>query len=505
MGADTAVGVGLGAASRVAAPTPGASGDRQDVGVAAVLSMVLAALYLATASFGPAQVNDTRAAAVGGWSLGTRGTPALPEAWPPSANYWGVMSRDGRTVVNRFPGVAYWSAPAYALASGAAGAAEPAHPLLVDPRPAAVTAVLTAAAVAGMLFLVLRTVTTRVPALAGTAVAAKGTSLWSVAADAMWPHAPAMLALSGLLLAWRRSHPALTAAGAAVAVTVRPHLVVALAVLAWFAARHERRRDALALTLGGSAGLAAVSAYTLWAFGTPLPVAGYAAAAHVGGLVHHTAWQTTRDLAAALVSPSRGLLTLSPGARRRRGRPDGGLAAPPRVDAREREGRRRLPRGARARAGLPGRRGLLRLPHLARAPAARDAGARPGRRRRDACPSLAAAGHRRARRSFAGDPRLRRSRGRHATRVNRSVGAHRHRGASRAHRSLTVLHFWMRTPRRRPVFGVAMTTFLLVLLIALVVLVAGQLYALMVIVSILGRISRTMRGSGDTALRPKDQ
>jgi hypothetical protein len=269
-------------------------------------------LFLATASYGPAQVNDTRAASIGAWSLGTRGSAVLPDGWPASRNYWGIEAPGERVLVNRFPGVAYWATPAYAVVDLARDDDPPTHPFLVSPAPASATAAVTAAAVAVVLFVLLRRLTTRPVALTGALVVAIGTSLWSVAADAMWPHAPASLALAGMLLAWRHERPTIAAVCAAGAVLVRPHLVVVAVVLAVFAWRHERSRDAVALTFGAVTGSLTLSLYSWWAFGTLLPVAGYDAGAHLGGLIQHSPWQTVHALALAFVSPTHGLLVFSP-------------------------------------------------------------------------------------------------------------------------------------------------------------------------------------------------
>jgi hypothetical protein len=137
-------------------------------------------------------------------------------------------------------------------------------------------------------------------------------SLWSVAADGMWPHAPAMLALAGMLLAWRRSRPAAVALCAAAAVLIRPHLLVAVLVVALFAWRRERPPDAVAMASGAFAGLLALTTYTAWAFGTVLPIAGYDASGHLGGLLWHSPWQTVQALGLAFISPTRGLLVFSP-------------------------------------------------------------------------------------------------------------------------------------------------------------------------------------------------
>lgn len=294
---------------RTAPAAEGMPWQRLDSVVVVALTVVIGALYLATASYGPAQTNDTRAASVAAWSVGTRGSAVLPEAWPASSNYWGAQGRGGGVLVNRFPGVAYWAAPVYALTTKGSA---PAHPFLVGVAPAAVSAGLTSAAVVALLFILLRAELRRRTALFATVAMATATSLWSVAADAMWPHAPAMLGLAVMLLGWRRGNVLLAGTGAAVAVLVRPHLIVAIVVLALFASLWEQRRSAMALAGGGLVGIAVLTCYSAWAFGTWMPVAGYDAVTHLDGLIAHSPWQTVRDLALALTSPSHGLLVTSP-------------------------------------------------------------------------------------------------------------------------------------------------------------------------------------------------
>jgi hypothetical protein len=314
---------------------------RGEVAAVVAVAAAVTALLLVTANPGPSLVNDTRASALSSWTLGTQGELALPEPWPASRNYWGVTTADGRVHVNRFPGVALWAAPAYAVHHLATGRPEPpAHPFLVDLRPAAWTAALTVAAAMVVAYALLRREVPRPWAAAGALVLGLGTSLWSVAADASWPHGPAVLALLTVLLAWRRggrADPVLAGAAAAVAVTVRPHLAVATVVLgtgAVWRGRHGsevaevaevadgpssrpdvlpgERATGVAVLVGTVAGLAVVSAYTRRVFGTWLPTAGYDVAGHLGGLVEHSPWQTLRALALALVGAERGVLVWSP-------------------------------------------------------------------------------------------------------------------------------------------------------------------------------------------------
>ena len=298
--------------ARPSAASSTAPWSRADHLVAILLATLLAGLFLATTDRGPAQVNDTRAVAVASWSVATTGSVALPEGWPASRNYWGVEGRDGQVYVNRLPGVAYIATPAYLLDRAVTGGDRPAHPLLVDPGPARRTAALLAAAAAAALYALLRQVADRKIALLGAATIALGTSLWSVAASAPWPHAPAMLAIATCLWGWRTNRPVVAAVCGALAVTVRPHIAVALVLLAVFAWRREGWRPATALAGGGTAGLLAVGAYSAWAFGTWLPIAGYNATAHLGALVSRSPWWTLTELWAALVAPERGLLLASP-------------------------------------------------------------------------------------------------------------------------------------------------------------------------------------------------
>lgn len=272
----------------------------------------LIVLLVTTANPGPSLVNDTRASALSSWALGTQGELALPEPWPASRNYWGVTTPDGRVHVNRFPGVALWASPAYAVHHLVAPTPPPAHPFLVDLRPAAWTAAVTVAAAGGVLYAVLRRVVPRPWAGAGAGVLVLGTGLWSVAADSLWPHGPAVLALATLLLAWqrgRRGDPLLAAGAAALTVLVRPHLAVATVLVGADALRRgAERRVGVATLVGTAAGLALLVLYTRHVFGTWTPTAGYDVAAHLGGLATNSPWQTVRAFTLALVGAERGAL-----------------------------------------------------------------------------------------------------------------------------------------------------------------------------------------------------
>lgn len=322
--------------------SPGGDGGAPATGIGrperalvAVVAAALLALLLATASTGPAQVNDTRASMLASWSLGTQGELALPEVWPASRNYWGVETADGRVHVNRFPGAALWAAPAYAVAGVIDPATRaPAHPFLVDPRPAAATAAATVTAAALLAYLLLRRRWGPQVAAVATLTVTLGTSLWSVAADALWPHGPSALALLVALWGVDRDRPWAVVVGAAVSITIRPHLVVAWVVTGavlllprwrtrrdrWrrgpgragsAAAPVDRRTPAGATLVGAAVGLAVVAGYSAAVFGTWYPAAGYDVTDHLGGLVRHDLEQTLTAVGGVL-GGERGVLRYSP-------------------------------------------------------------------------------------------------------------------------------------------------------------------------------------------------
>lgn len=280
--------------------------------VAIALFWLLAVVYSATASYDSVQVNDTRAASVASWALATTGGPALPEHWAAHHAYWGVETDSGQVLVNRFPAVAYWATPMYAI-SRAIGGPVPTHPLEVPVWPAALTAALTSAAAGAVLFRLLRLNMSETQAAWSTLVAAFGTSLWSVAADAMWPHGPVALSLTLCVYGARTNRMVLAGGSAAVAVTARPSAITAVAIMAVGIFALERRaRPAVLVGAGGLFGLALVSTYSYKYFNQPLPTAGYDAGAHLAGMWRHSPWQTLRDSFFALLSIERGVLISSP-------------------------------------------------------------------------------------------------------------------------------------------------------------------------------------------------
>ena len=273
---------------------------RSPVALFAALFFPLFLLYAATASYEGLQVNDAIAAAVPAWTVANEGTLTLTDEAP--ANAWFVDAR-GRRVSNRFPGVIAFGVPFYWLTRGSA-------PEPTVPEASVAAAFAAALAVALMAFALRRVVPTRV-AVAGALLLGLGTSTWAVASASLLSHAPAMLWLTVGLVAAASSRWWLSAPAYALAVLTRPHLVVAPAVQAvWVASRGRLWRAACWLLLGCGLGLALLLLYNRHVYGGWSLSGGYAAP--VGETLTNAPGFLLANVAGVLVSPTRGLVAISP-------------------------------------------------------------------------------------------------------------------------------------------------------------------------------------------------
>ncbi len=108
----------------------------------------------------------------------------------PEESTWVMEAENGHTVVRRFPGVIAIALPAYWIAQ--------ADTMTVVPG--AITAALACALGITMLFLAIRTRTSDRRAAWACGILAFGTPVWTVAADAVWPHTVTVLGIGGM--AW---------------------------------------------------------------------------------------------------------------------------------------------------------------------------------------------------------------------------------------------------------------------------------------------------------------
>lgn len=214
--------------------------------------LLLFLVYAVTAHYGGHVVNDVHSAAHAAWSLATRGTLDLSGLQLPYEQTWTVRVGD-EVFSNRFPGVILSAVPLYWLV----------HPAQPTVGPGALTAALSSAVGVSAVLLGLRQ--QQVPlrwAWASASLLGFGTAVWSVAADGLWTHGVTTMWLglvyAGTVLGGRwRGVVVLAAAGA---VLTRPHLAVALVLVALLLARPRPGR-AIPVVIGVALGTGAYLLY----------------------------------------------------------------------------------------------------------------------------------------------------------------------------------------------------------------------------------------------------
>ncbi len=267
--------------------------------VASLIGLLLVPFYLAT-STGATQSIDAAASALPAWSLAREGNPYLDEVG--HLNRWLVTGAHGHIVSNRFPGSALLATPVYFLL----GARSSAKPTVF---PGNVTAALAASLFVALLVVLLAPLLGLRRAVLTAAFVGLATPTWSVASDALWPHAPGQAVLVLLMLTlsrrkWWWSVPLLLTA-----VLVRPILVVVSPVLAVHHLLRGQRTAASASLLGGAAGLAALAGWNHLLFGSWSLTAGY------GNIREPDALPVLGELVqlpVVLLSPLRGVFVLTP-------------------------------------------------------------------------------------------------------------------------------------------------------------------------------------------------
>jgi hypothetical protein len=295
---------------------PLGSGLRRDLHIAGALMTVVLVAYLATITTSGVQVNDSRSAAIAAWNVAERDSWSFPGEWVPSIDYWAVRRHNGGYFSNRMPAVIVWGVPFYSAARLAGrGAPEVSHPWLVPFGPAGVAGATASALGVGAMFLVLRRIGSRRQALTGALLLGFATPVWSVAADALWPHSLTLGILAASMLASSCSSLAgcpLAASSAAASVLTRPHLAIAqvtLGVADLVSADHKR---AFARFGGMVLGLLALAGYSRSVFGTWLPAAGYDGTALLDRLWTSSVTITVLEVFGGIFHPRRGILVVTP-------------------------------------------------------------------------------------------------------------------------------------------------------------------------------------------------
>jgi hypothetical protein len=269
------------------------------------LFLVCACVYGLTVSTDPSP--DAFTADFAAWHIARTGEPVPDISDFPLLDdniirdTWIVETADGREAVGRAPGVIAVAVPAYALL----------QPTAITPVPGGLTAALLSAAAVVLLFLMLRDRTGSRTALVAAGLVAFATPVWSVAADAMWPHTLTTLGIVGMAWAADRRRWWLVGLFGGLALWGRLHAALVCAVLgvgtAWY-----RRSPGIAVRAGVAAGamLGLMTVWTRWMYGSWDPTSGYRAG-DFGNNVTENVLHLSNYLG-FVVSADRGLLWWSP-------------------------------------------------------------------------------------------------------------------------------------------------------------------------------------------------
>ena len=218
---------------------------------------------------------DYYAANYASWHLVHTGSPYLGEETIPGleddqeAGTW-IMRGDHGNVITRFPGVIAIGLPAYWLAHALDQADE------MTVVPGALTAAGASALALLLMFLALRTRLSERRAAVSALLLGFATPVWSISADAVWPHTVTVLGIAGM--AWASATRRWWAVGlfGGIALWGRLHAAVIVAVmgvaLGWL-----RRRPSITVVVGtvSAVFLVLLCAWTRWMYGTWNPTGSY--------------------------------------------------------------------------------------------------------------------------------------------------------------------------------------------------------------------------------------
>jgi len=248
-------------------------------GLAPLLVFLGASLvYLPTAATTSLHA-DVASSALGGWRIATTGSPSLDgvdlDEFPLHFGIplWTGEAANGHTVVLRSPGAIAATVPGYWLSNDGTDIST------FGIAPQARTAALLAAATVALIFAAVRRVGTRQAAVVSLALAFT-TPMWSVDADALWPHALTTLGIAGMAWGASRDKWWLVGVFGGLALWGRLHAAIIVALLG-LAVALWRRRPGIALQAGVPSalmlGLAMV--WSRWMYGNWSPSGGYDAGA----------------------------------------------------------------------------------------------------------------------------------------------------------------------------------------------------------------------------------
>lgn len=256
---------------------------------------------------------DAASASVEGWRIATSGEPWLEEVELESLKYsysdppLGIAeTRAGHEVVHASPGVIAASVPAYVGSSS--------QPSDFRIFRAGILAALMTWLTALLMYSTLRSRLDPPLATAVCGVFALGTPLWSVAADAMWPHTITALGLTGMAWAASRDRWLLAGVLGGVGLTGRLHLSAAVAVFGVsIGMKHRQWARTFLVAAGSLPFLVLAASWSRWLYGNWDPAGGYSQVdAYATVAADRTYLETLINWSGLLVSPNKGLLVWTP-------------------------------------------------------------------------------------------------------------------------------------------------------------------------------------------------
>ena len=258
--------------------------------------------------------NDVLSASLAAWRIATTGTPWF-DGFPLSdvdvkggQVLWTGVAENGHVAVFRSPGAIAVGIPAYLVRGGGTDVSD------FSILPAALTAVVLTVASLVLLGLAMRPALGSPRSLLAVTALGLATPMWTVSAEALWPHTLTVFAIAGMAWAASRERWVLVGLLGGLGLWGRLHVAVVVAVLGLGVSVLRRSPRVAVLVAVPSVllmGLAAV--WSRWMYGEWDPSGGYggvsvyAEQAAGGGRLD----QLVNELG-LWVSPGRGLLVLTP-------------------------------------------------------------------------------------------------------------------------------------------------------------------------------------------------
>jgi alpha-1,2-mannosyltransferase len=213
---------------------------------------------------------------------------------------WIKEAANGHTVISRFPGVVAIGLPAYALAGAD-------HMTVV---PGAMTAAAASAASIVLVYLALRRYIPTSRAVGAALALAFATPVWSISADAVWPHTVTVLGISAMAYGAASGRWWLVGLGGGVALWGRLHAALLVALVGVLLAWH-RRQPRIVVVVGAISALFLVllCTWTRWMYGSWDPTASYGQGVFDVG---PRGWDQLTNQLGMWVAPDRGILVWTP-------------------------------------------------------------------------------------------------------------------------------------------------------------------------------------------------